>query len=221
MWFVVATAFAVVLTNWLGLTEAAIVVGIVGLLVLALLYREELKFAAASRWILDKGAQRPMPALISVALAGGIIGAVLFGGSWLWMIRDYRKNPPPPPSEPADARIVTVSPRRILVRSKEWSRVDIVTITNHEEHPRYGVSFLVEPSTQEIEYDIEGPHNIRLGYTDGSTGIPIFQIGPKASYVFHVKSRLRSDAKSTQAEIRLSVTDGTDEPDQPGVMIKQ
>lgn len=70
--------------------QVAVIVFIVGILLLVLLHREELK----------------LPALLTVALIGGIFGAVLFGASWLYMIYHYKKNSPPL----SQAKIVTTTP---------------------------------------------------------------------------------------------------------------
>ncbi len=222
VWFVVTTAFALVLSDWLGARRAAFIVGSFGLLSLPLLYANELKLSEHSLRILNKGAKHPMAALLIFTIAGGVLGAALFGASWLWTAHDYKTNPLPLPAEklPKTSKLVTVSPGRINVSSKEWTRVDIVTITNHEESPRYGLTFATQPNTADIEYEIEGPTFPRVMYTDNSTDIPIPQIGPKASYVFQLKSRLKGGAKSSQGEITFSVTDGTDEPVVPGVMFK-
>ena len=222
MAFVVTTALALVLSELLGARGAALKVGIIGLLILALLSRNELKLLEHSLRILNKGAQHPMAALLIVTFAGAVLGAVLFGGSWLWTVHDYKTNPLPLPADklPKTTNLVTVSPRRIKVSSKEWTRFDTVTVTNHEESPRYGLTFSLDPNTPDIEYEINGPITVALRYTDNSRSIPIQQIGPKASYVYQVKSRLKDGSKSSHAEIRFSVTDGTDEPQTPGVVFK-
>jgi len=220
--FVVATALTLVLSDWLDARGGALIVGIIALLILALLYRQELKLQEQSLRFLKKGAQHPMAALLIVTSAGAVLGAALFASSWLWMVHDYKKNPPSTAGEklPKTTKLVTVSPSRITVSSKEWARVDLVTITNHEENPRYGLTFELKPNTPDIDYEVNGPVTAVLEFTDNSKAIPILQIGPKASYAFQLKSRLRGGAKSSEAEIRFSVTDGTDEPLVPGVMVK-
>lgn len=99
----VAIAFGVLLEQlWLTKAEAAFWTLIVGLLVLALLYRGELRLPQASQWILTRGAKHPMSTFLIIILIGGGLGASLFGGSWFWMIYEYKKNPPLlPPSPPS------------------------------------------------------------------------------------------------------------------------
>jgi hypothetical protein len=113
---------------------------------------------------------------------------------------------------------ITVSPEEIQVGSKEWTRVDTVTVTNHQENPRYMVTFTATPVPPEIEYRLEGPMNFQLGYSDGSTDVPIYEIGPKASLSYQVRSKLKAGAKVSRATLRFEVTTGTEEPKLPGVV---
>jgi hypothetical protein len=142
---------------------------------------------------------------IKFCCAGVLVVAIQLGlGYWLW-----------PETMPA----VTVSPQRIEVNSKGWIRVDTVTVTNHRENPRYTITFTIHPVPPEIEYEVEGPMMIKIAFTDGSTEIPIPQIGPKASLVYEVKSRLKGDAKTKDSILEFAVTEGMDEPEVPGVAI--
>lgn len=67
---------------------------LIGSLLLVWLYKDQLGLPALSDQYLHKGIQAPVISFLVVALVGGLLGAILFGGSWLWMLYDYKKNPP-------------------------------------------------------------------------------------------------------------------------------
>ena len=83
----------------------AILVLIVGGLWLILLHRDKLQLANLSDRLLGWGVKNSMFAFLIVVLGGGLLGATLFGGSWLWMIHEYKKNPPPLPPPPQLTRV--------------------------------------------------------------------------------------------------------------------
>lgn len=148
------------------------------------------------------------------------VGAALFlvtvGISLTGALTQYRREHQLQSRTPKGP-FVTVSPKRLRVTSKEWQRVDVVTVTNHEENPRYDVVLAIEPSTPQVEYELSG--SLAPGPWTRQYRLHITQVDPKASYKFEVRSKLRQDAKSTEGEICFSVTDGTEEPKVPNVMI--
>lgn len=68
---------------------------IIGIALLAILNRKELKLGVLSQKLINLGAKRPVQSFIVVSLCGAALGAILFGASWLYMIHDLKKNPPP------------------------------------------------------------------------------------------------------------------------------
>lgn len=124
-------------------------------------------------------------------------------------------------------RPITVSPETISVGSSEWSVYQEITVTNHEEAPRFGITLVVNPSNSAIDYSVEPmgvPRSpIRLGNdpanhivvdsgfmalrtTDGTENISINRIGPKESIVYRVKAK--HPAGSAPGNLSLSVNPG-------------
>lgn len=98
---IVLGAAAYIINEWFNI-KWAILVLIVGGLSLILLHRDKLQLANLSDRLLGWGVKNPLFAFLIVVLGGGLLGATLFGGSWLWMIHEYKKNPPLlPPSPPS------------------------------------------------------------------------------------------------------------------------
>jgi hypothetical protein len=108
-------------------------------------------------------------------------------------------------------RPITVSPDTISVGSSEWGTYQEITVTNHQEEPRFGLTLAVKPSNPKIEYSVEptgeprspiplskDPSNyieldsgfMAVRTTDGIENISINRIGPKESIVYRVKAKL-------------------------------
>lgn len=107
--FFVVTYAAVIVENLFS-REVTIAVLVVGLLLLALFHREELKLPALSAMLLHKGKRHPVLSSLTATVIGGIFVAALFGGSWLYVIYDFKKNPPPSPPSPSPPHKAKVIP---------------------------------------------------------------------------------------------------------------
>ncbi len=112
---------------------------------------------------------------------------------------------------------VSISPMKILVPGGGWTRPSLVTVTNHEEAPRYNLQFQLQQSSADVEYGIEGPTSFSYSTTDGFDYYVIEQIGPKASHVFTIKSKTKS---GNGGWIALTVFPGEIEPGASGHMTK-
>lgn len=106
--FIALTAAGFFLTEVLALAPrvsfAALTVS--ALLILWLL-RETLRLEEYSSKLLSRGARNPVLATILAVCTGAVLGGFLFGGSYIWMMRDYQKKPPviPPAVSKPEVRI--------------------------------------------------------------------------------------------------------------------
>ncbi len=123
---------------------------------------------------------------------------------------------------------ITVSPRRIAVRSKERMGLVDVTVTNHQEVSWYDCDLVLEPTSSAIYYTVEplgGPgsevQSIPVGVLDENSGLEfrrwsIVRLAPKGSVAYRLKYRLRT--ADPKAELRFSVSPGSSEMRPPRVV---